>query len=449
MKSKQFKKYLIFLFLLLFTIHYLLSSEVFALDIKRTELSNGLIVLNSEYKSLPIVMVTLVIKAGSVNESAEKSGLANLVAELLTEGTKNRTSREISEEIDFIGASLNATASADYTMVTLSILKKDLQKGFEIFSDILLNPVFPENEILRKKEQIKGFLIQLEEDPSFLADRALKKQIFGEHPYGRILEGSVNTIDKIGRADIIAFYSSYYSPNNSILSVVGDISTDELNNLIEKYLNGWKKVEVPSSDILCPLFNKPEKKVIKINKDLTQANIVFGSSGISRNNPDYYAFFVMNYILGGGGFSSRLTQTIRDDMGLAYDVHSFLSAYKEGGVFQVGLQTKNESANIVIDEILKQIKNVREEYVSENELQEAKSYLIGSFKRRLDTSRKIADFLAITEFFDLGTDYVEKYPLYIEAITKDDILKVAQKYLSSEDFVLVVVANHNKAELKY
>lgn len=449
MKNQQFKKYLIFLFLLLFTIHSLLSSEVFGLDIKRTELSNGLIVLNSEYKSLPIVMVTLVIKAGSINESAEKSGLANLVAELLTEGTKNRTSREISEEIDFIGASLNVSASADYTMVKLSILKKDLQKGFEIFSDILLNPVFPENEIMRKKEHIKGFLRQFEEDPSFLANRALKKQIFGEHPYGRVLEGSVNTIDRIGRADIIAFYSSYYSPNNSILSVVGDISTDELNNLIEKYLNGWKKVEVPSSDILCPLFNKPEKKVIKINKDLTQANIVFGSAGISRNNPDYYAFFVMNYILGGGGFSSRLTQTIREDMGLAYDVDSFLSAYKEGGVFQIGVQTKNESANVVIDEILKQIKHVREEYVSENELQEAKSYLIGSFKRRLDTSRKIADFLAIAEFFNLGTDYVEKYPLYIEAITKDDILKIAQKYLSSEDFVLVVVANHNKTELKY
>jgi zinc protease len=393
-------------------------------------------------------MVTLVIKAGNINESKDKAGLANLVAELLTEGTKNRTSKEISEEVDFIGASLNASAGADYTTITLSVLKKDLQKGFEIFSEILLNPVFPENEVLRKKDMIKGFLKHLEEDPSFVANRALKKEIFGEHPYGRILEGSVDTIDTIQREDLSTFYSHYFMPNNSILSVVGNLSHDELNNLIENHLDGWKNVNISPCDVSHPLLKKPEKKVIKTDKDLTQANIVLGTLGVSRNNPDYYALSVMNYILGGGGFSSRLTQSIRDGMGLAYDVHSFLTANKEGGGFQIGVQTKNESANTVIDEILKQLKHIREEYVSDKELQEAKSYLTGSFKRRLDTSRKIADFLAITEYFGLGTDYVEKYPLYINAINKDDILKVAQKYLSPEDFVLVVVANQNKAKLK-
>ncbi len=444
--KKYFKKYLVFL--LLFTIQYSLSSDVFALDIKRTEFKNGLIVLHSEYHNLPIVMITLVIKAGSSNESKEKAGLANLVAELITEGTKKRTSKEISEEIDFIGASLDASAGVDYSTITLSVLKKDLKNGFEIFSDVLLNPTFSENEMLRKKEMIKGFLKQLEEDPSFLADRALKKEIFGEHPYGRITEGSVKTIDNITRDDIISFYSSYYVPNNSILSVVGDLSTDELNNFIEIYLNSWEKVNFSRFNVSHPKPGKPEKKVVKIDKDLTQANIAFGTLGISRNDPDYYAFTIMNYIFGGGGFSSRLTQSIRENMGLAYDVHSFLMANKEGGMFQIGVQTKNESANIVIDEILKQVKEMTENSVSEKELQEAKSYLIGSFKRRLDTSRKIADFLAITEFFGLGTDYIEKYPLYIDNITKEDILRVAQKYLRPENFVLVVVADQDKAKLK-
>jgi zinc protease len=196
------------------------------------------------------------------------------------------------------------------------------------------------------------------------------------------------------------------------------------------------------------LDDKRMKKVIKIDRDLTQANIVLGHIGISRENPDYYAVSVMNYILGGGGFSSRLMQSIRDSMGLAYDVHSFFRPYKESGTFEIGVQTKNESAQIALDEISKQLERIRKEHVSDEELSEAKSYLTGSFSRRLDTNRKIADFLASVEFYNLGDDYVKKYADYINAVTKEDVLRVAQKYLDPEQYILVVVANQKKAVLK-
>ncbi len=432
----------------LFTFYFLLPTDVYAINVNKTVLPNGLVVLHSEKHSLPIVMVTLLIKASPLNEPKDKAGLANLTAELLAEGTKNRSSTDISEEIEFIGASLDVSVVSDYTSVTLSVLKKDINKGFELFSDILLNPVFPEKEIERKKELVKGSLRHSEEDPAFLAERAFKKEIFREHPYGRLIEGSVDTIDAIKREDLITFYSAYFLPNNSILSVVGDLTEEELNSLIKTYLKDWKKADLRS--IVTQGFNIGKaKRTVQIDKDLTQANIILGHIGIRRDNPDYYAVSVMNYILGGGGFSSRLMQTIRDEMGLAYDVDSFFTSNKEKGLFQIEVQTKNDSANSVISEILNQMKKMRQKIVSDEELSDAKSYLTGSFPRRLDTNRKIADFLASVEFYNLGLDYAEKYSTYINSITKKDIFRVAQKYLDPEDYVLVVVANQKKAAIKY
>lgn len=433
---------------ILLTVFCLFSSNAHALNVNKTVLPNGLVLLHSENHNLPIVMVTLIVKAGQIREPEEKAGLANLTAELLTEGTKNRKSRDISEETDFIGASLDASAGSDYTTVTLSVLKKDIDKGLELFSDILLNPSFPQEEIDRKRELIKGSLKRREEEPSFLADRAFRKEVFGAHPYGRLVEGSAETIDAIKREDVTRFYAEYFLPNNSILSIAGDVSPDDVSSMIKRYLDEWKKTDLPPTAVKRTDEQKT-KKVIKIDKDLTQANILLGNLGISRDNPDYYAVSVLNYILGGGGFSSRLMQSVRDEMGLAYDVHTSFASYKEGGNFQIGLQTKNESANIAIDQILKQVERIRKDKVSDQELSDAKSYLTGSFSRRLDTNRKIADFLAAVEFYSLGLDFAVKYSGYINAVTKDDVLRVARKYLTAENYTLVIVADQQKAMLKY
>jgi len=445
--KKHFNKYLQSLFFLLFIITSFLSADVFALDAKRTVLPNGLVVLHSENHNLPIVMVTLIVKAGQMHEPEEKAGTANLVAELLTEGTKSRSSKDISEQADFIGASLDASAGSDFTTISLSVLKKDVRTGLELFADVLLNPIFPENEVDRVRERVKGFLKQQEEDPSFLADRAFRKEVFGKHPYGRLVEGSVVTLDTIRREYLISFHAEHFVPNNSILSVSGDLTADELNSLIAEYLGAWEMKTLPERKAR-EIEGSKTKKVIKIDRDLTQANIILGHIGIHREHPDYYAVSVMNYILGGGGFSSRLMQSVRETMGLAYDIHSFFAASKESGTFRVGVQTKNESSYIAIAEIRKQLGKIRQETVSDGELSEAKAYLTGSFPRRLDTNRKIADFLASVEFYNLGLDYVNKYAGYINAVTKEDVLRVAQKYLDPENHILVVVGNQKNVELK-
>jgi len=431
---------------ILFTVYCLLSTDADALDIRRTVLPNGLTVLHVERHNLPIVMITLLVKASPLDETPDKAGLANLTAELLTEGTKKRKATDISEEIEFIGASLGASADSDYTLITLSVLKKDIEKGFGLFSDIALNPTFPEEEIKRNKDLIKGSLKQSEEDPSFVASKAFKKAVYGELPYGRLVMGSVETIDAIRKEDILRFHSELYRPNNALLSVVGDLTGDELNSLISRFLSEWKSGEIPKRPSL--LAPAKKREMILIDRDLTQANIILGHGGVSRGNPDYYAVSVMNYILGGGGFSSRLMQTVRDEMGLAYDIHSFFAPYKEGGLFEIVAQTKNESANTVITVIHEQMNRIQKGQVTDQELGDAKAYLTGSFPRRLDTNRKIADFLAVVEFYGLGLDYVEKYPLYIKSVTKDDVSRVARKYLDPVDLVTVVVGKQSKISLK-
>ncbi|HDH52938.1 MAG TPA: insulinase family protein, partial [Nitrospirae bacterium] len=309
------------------------NSSSYALDVKRRVLDNGLTLLIVERHNLPVVKVAVGINAGNLNEPEEKAGLANLVASLLTEGTKKRTARQISEEIEFVGGSVGASGGYDYITVSLSVLKKDINLGFDLLSDIILNPVFPMEEINKKRQRIKGSLKAMEESPGYIASKEFRKAVFGSYPYGRLLTGTTETLDGITRDDLVDFHSEYYVPENSIMAVVGDITDEEVEKLIDKYFSRWSAGKIKKTP-LPELKITKERKTITVDKDLTQANIILGHSGVSRDNPDYYSISVMNYILGGGGFASRLMQNIREDKGLVYDIHSFFAADKYGGRFQ-------------------------------------------------------------------------------------------------------------------
>lgn len=432
---------------ILLLISLIIPSLSFGLDARRVVLDNGLVLLHSERHHLPLVQAVLLIKASPLDEPAEKAGLADLTAKMLIEGTKKRTSQRISEEIEFIGGSIGSYVDDDYTLITLSVLKKDIETGFDIFSDIILNPAFPEEELTHKKELLKGALKQREEDPQYVAEVEFGKAVYGEHPYGRPVTGTPEGIDAVTRKDVRNFHQNYYLPNNGMLSVAGDLTLTEIKELTARFLSTWKRGAVPERKRY-DVNTIQSPKVITIDGELSQANIVLGHLGIERSHPDYYAVSVMNYILGGGGFSSRLMQTIRDEMGLAYDAHSFFRASKRKGVFQVGVQTKNESANSVIAEILKQMERMRDEYVGEEELKDAVSYLTGSFPRRLDTMEKMSRLLALVEFYGLGMDYDKKYIAYIKGITVEDIKRAAGKYLHPDKYILVVVADREKAGIK-
>lgn len=442
MRFGRFPAYLIILFCLL------IGTTAYAAPLgKKITLKNGMVLLLSERHTIPSVTINMIIKAGQVEEPSEKGGLASLTAELLTEGTKKRTSSQIAEEIEFVGGGIGASGGDDFASVNLTVLKKDLELGLDILSDVLMNPTFPEDEIKRKVKETKAAIEKQKDEPSVVAGKEFARLLFGEHPYGRPSEGTPESLDNIKREDLVRFHETYYVPNNAIMSVVGDVTEEEIVSRLEKYLKGWSRKELPKRSL--SQVKPPKHRIVKpIDKKITQANIVLGHIGVERENPDYYAVYVMNYILGGGGFTSRLMDNIRDTKGLAYDVHSYFSPMKLSGTFNVGLQTKNESARTAIEEALKEMERIRKEPVSEKELEDAKAYLTGSFPLRLDTNSKIAGMLASLEFFNLGLDYPDRYPKIINSITKEDVLKAAKKYLNPDSYILVVVGDMEKAGVK-
>lgn len=414
---------------------------------QRTVLDNGMVLVVLRQPSLPFVVVRMSFKAGSVYDPVRKAGTASLTANLLTEGTKNRTSLEISEAIDFVGGSLGSGGGIDFAHVNLTVLKKDIETGMDLLSDIILNPVFDPKEVKRQKEQVTASLINEKDDPRMVAAKAINKLIYHNHPYRYPANGDLETIPNITREDLVAFHRKYYSPNNAVFVAVGDISETQARELINKYLGKWQK-----NNFDFPHVEKPKEieqtQVRLISKNLTQATIMLGHLGVRRENPDYYALKVMNYILGGGGFASRMMTNVRDKQGLVYSIYSYFAAAAHSGSFKVSAQTKNENANRVIESVVQEIKQIRSEQVPEEELNNAKAYLTGSFPLNLDTNAKVAGHLVNIENFNLGYDYFDKYPEYINSVTCEKVLEVAQKYLHPGRYCLVVVADQEKATVK-
>lgn len=437
-----------FAFVLVWVLALSVSSSFAAEPLgKRIVLDNGMVLLLAERHSLPMVTVNVLSKAGAVWDPAEKAGLARLTAGLLDEGTKTRTSSQISETIEFVGGSLSTGGGDDAASASLTILKKDLDLGMELLADILVNPSFPEAEVQRKVKETLASIKKSEEDPETVATKAFARALFGDHPYGRPSVGTEETVARITREDAVKFHETFYAPNNAIIAVVGDVTEQEIRELTGKYFAGWKRKEAPAQN-LPAATNLTARKIVTIDRDLTQATIQMGHLGIKRENPDFYALVVMNYILGGGGFSSRMMDNIRDNLGLAYGVSSGFNATKDVGAFEVTMQTKNESANKAIFEALKEIEKIRIHPVTDRELDDAKAYLTGSFPLRLDTNSKIASMMTNIEFYNLGLDYIEKYPQYINAVTKEEVMRVAKKYLHSDNYLLVVVGKQEKTQLK-
>jgi len=414
---------------------------------QRTILSNGLTLVVAERNQLPTLHLQVMVRAGSTRNPTQLSGLANLTAELLPQGTQQRDASQIRHQIESVGGSLSASAEADYAVLTLAILKKDLPLGMAVLSDILLNPSFSPQEINRKIAQLKARLKRMEEEPKQVAQLAFAQKIFGPHPYAFPPQGSLAGLSAVSREDILQFYQTYYRPNNTTIFIVGQITLDESVHLIENSLKGWNAAPISSPTIPQPaVLSRP--LIEKIDRPITQANIIWGHMGIARSNPDFYGLQVMNYILGGGGFVSRLMDQIRDNLGLTYGIYSYFDAREYPGAFQISLETKNKNTNQALSEILKEMKRFLEKGISETELAEAKAYLTGSFPFRMDTNAKMVRLLAGMELYGLGLDYPEKYPRLINQITAEEVLRVARAYLHPEKFILVVVGNQKEIQLK-
>jgi zinc protease len=411
--------------------------------VQRTVLPNGLVLLVSEEHSLPVVTFKLLLDAGSRRDPSGKEGLASLTANGLLLGTARRSAEAFNEELDFMGASLDAGAGRDYTTLSLQVVTKDLDHGFDLFMEALTQPTFPDKELRKEVQQALAAIQAADEQPEEAAEKAFDRVLFLKSPYAHPVEGTGESLPRISAEDVRRFHRTWYRPNVAVLAVVGDVTPELVQGKLIPRLTAWQAGTVPAEHFATTFTEGPKRE--EIDRAVTQATIVLGHRGISRDNPDYYALAVMNYILGGGGFGSRLVDEIRVKRGLAYSVASFFDARKYPGSFQVVLQTKNASASEAIALVVQEMERMGREPVSEEELSRAKKYLTGSFPLRLDTQGKLAGFLTVVEYFGLGLDYPERYPSLINAVTRDEVIRMATTYLHPEKAILVVVANLKEA----
>ncbi len=354
----------------------------------REVLPNGIVLLVAERPAVPIIVVRTFAHAGAVLDPPDRAGLANLTGALLTRGTAKHTGPELDSAIEFVGGSLSAGAGRDGLSTSLAVLKKDLGLGLDLLAEVLLTPTFPPDEVKRKAAQIQAAIKRSEEDPGTVANRALSRLVFPNHPYGRPVEGTIESVGKLTRDDVARFHGANVRPDTTIITVVGAITVDDARREVLARFGGWKAVA--------------------------------------------------SYVLGGGS-ASRLYSRVREEGGLAYAVYAYVSPGKYGASFNVSAQTRTAEIPKVLDIMREELVRMTREPVTERELKLAKEYLIGSFPLRLDTSSKVADFVVAIEEQGLGLDYADRYKERVAKVTATDVQRVAAKFFAPDGFNRVVV----------
>ncbi len=407
-------------------------------------LGNGLKVIVVENHEQPVVSMNLLIRSGTAMDGLGKAGLANMTAGLLRKGTATRDATKISQEIDFVGGSIGASSEKDATNVTCSVLTKHFDVGLDLLADIVLNPSFPEAEIERLRKQTMAGLMAQKDDPNAISDQQYAAYLFGEHPYAQPASGTIESVSGLERDDIAGYWSRNFLPNNAVLFVAGDVTADAVLAKIEGKFGGWKRGELPQTNF--PPANPVKgNRVVLINKsDATNANINMGHLGIDRYNPDIYAVRTMNYILGGGGFRSRLMTDIRDKRGLTYGINSQYSFDRYPGAFTVSVATNVDSAAQSIAATIEHLRQIQAADVTAQELSETKSFYAGYLPRQFETPMQVASQLSVVELYGLEKDYFSKYIDYMQAVTPQQVRLAAQKYISPDNLLIVVVGNAEK-----
>ncbi|MFQ5688327.1 MAG: M16 family metallopeptidase, partial [Candidatus Scalindua sp.] len=341
---------------------------------------NGMILYLLEDHDLPVFRITARFKTGAVYEPKEKAGLANLVGNVMRRGgTKTRTPEQMNEELEFIAASVETQIGRESGGASLSTMKKDIDKGLEIFSDVLMNPAFPEDMIRKEKDEILEDIRRENDTPRQIIFREFRKILYkADHPYSRKTIGYKDTIKNITRDDMIAFHKKYFHPNNVIMGISGDFDTQEILEKLKAVFAEWGKVEIDFPEV--PAVEKEfQRSVNYIYKDINQANVVFGHLGIHRLSKDYFPIKILSFILGSGGFTARIPSKVRSDEGLAYSAYSAFHVPRDLGFFFVSCQTKSESTVKAITLALDEVRKIREEYVEDDELELAKDTYINQF----------------------------------------------------------------------
>lgn len=409
---------------------------------KRFKLKNGLEVILAEFHDLPLVDLNLFVKSGGGANPVELAGLSEMTANMLDEGTATRTALQIAEETASLGASLATGSSWDASTVTLGTLAKNFDAGLAIWADVLLNPRFEEREFTRVRDNVLTAIARRKDSPPTVASLALARVLYGaKHPYGWPQSGVEETLKKLKPADLKAFYETNYRPNNAVLIAAGDITEADLRAKLEPALKSWKPKKLAPRKLPAPAAAAAGKTRIHLidKAEAPQSSIRVGQIGIERLNPDYYAVTLMNLILGGGFY--RLDLNLREGRGWTYGARSSFDSRKTAGPFSAGGEFVAPRSADSVAEIIKEINTMRDSDVTDSELSRAKDQVIRSFPARFATRHAVVNQLAEIAVYGLPDNYLAEYTKKVAAVSKDDVRRVARRYLDPTKLSVIVVGD--------
>ncbi len=414
--------------------------------VQTARLANGMELLVVEMHEVPVVNVSLLVRAGAERDPRDLPGLATFAANMLDEGAGTRTALEIAEEAAFLGAQFGTNANHEWTTVALHVPKRQLAGALDLMADVVLRPTFPDSEVTRQRDLRRTAILQLRDQPTAQAPIAFNAILYGAaHPYGWPAGGNETSTGALDRRRIEEYWRTYYRPNNTRVLIVGDLTLAEARRLFTERFGGWARGDVPplpSAEAPAPaarafyLVDKP---------GAAQSVIRIGHIGVARNTPDYYALEVMNTIL-GGSFTSRLNQNLRETKGYTYGAGSGFNYRRLRGPFLATASVVTAKTDSSLIEFFRELRRIRDSVVPDEELAKARSYIALSLPNEFETTRgAAAQFLDLVQN-DLPLDWLGTYIQRLNAVTAADVQRVARRYIDPDHFAVVVVGDRSQIE---
>lgn len=415
-----------------------LTGSVFATPhIQHWQSESGARVLFVEDHDIPMLDVAVSVPAGSSYDQAVKTGVAGMAHALLDQGAEGWNEDDISRGMADIGAQLGGSFDQDRASVTLRTLSVERDQALQIMAQVLQHPVFPESVLSREKMRLLSALKEAETKPEAIASKAFQKAVFGDHPYALPVPGDISGVEQITAADLKEFYRTHYNAKRAVVAIMGDVTRAQAE-AIARQLTAQLPAGTGAAQLSMVEMQIPQSEQ-RIFHPASQSHILIGTPGMSRSDPDYFPLYVGNYILGGGGFVSRLMNEVREKRGLAYSVYSYFMPMKQPGAFQIGLQTKKEQADGALALVRKTVADFVEHGPTEKELLAAKQNIIGGFPLRIDSNRKILDYLSIIGFYELPLTYLDDFSSRVEKVTVAQVRSAYARHIHPEKMATVIV----------
>ena len=411
------------------------------LPIQHWQTANGARVYFVANRDLPMLDLSIDFAAGTGFDRSEKPGVASMTNRIMRLGAEGMTEDEIASKTADVGAGISGRFDSDRAGLSLRTLssRAEREQALEVYTRILHKPLFPQPAFEREKTRLIGALKESDIQPGTIAGLTFNRLMYAAHPYGLRASGDVESVGKITRDDLTAFYRRHYVARNAVIAIMGDVSRDEANAIAERITAGLPQPDGREAPVLPPVEAQAQKVTRLIPHHASQSHILIGAIGIARNDPDYFPLFVGNYVLGGGGFASRINEEVRQKRGLAYSAYSYFSPLAQKGSFVIGMQTRKDQAQEALDVTLKTLRDFVAHGPTTKELQDAKANLIGGFPLRIDNNRKIHEYLGVIGFYNLPLKYLDEFTGNIERVTAADIKRAFAARIDPDKLITVVV----------